>query len=195
MNALRILALLALSGCCRPGLSSQVPVALRAQEAQNWCWAASGQMVMETLHHGTNQCSQVNARLGVSDCACNGCNGGSVSAECDATGWPQFDRYGFTARHTTNEALTWDQLRSQVSNGPSCKNRPFAFTWRWEGGGWYRRVSKGVDWVDGERFVSVVDPWAPCAGDELIVSYDYYVAEPGDHSHWDDYYDVEYVGP
>ena len=29
-------------------------------------------------------------------------------------------------------------------------------------------VANGYDEVDGERYVSIVDPWAPCAGDELM---------------------------
>jgi hypothetical protein len=191
-----LVALLAVAvgGCCRPDAAAEVPVALRPQEASLWCWAASGQMVMEALHHGQSQCAQVNRRLGRSDCACNQCSAGPTSLDCDQNGWPEFGRYGFTSRHTRDAPLSWDTLKEQVSDEPSCRNKPFAFTWRWPGGGGHMMVANGYRVVDGERYVSVLDPWAPCHGDESLFTYDYYVALPGDHTHWDDYYDVRYVG-
>jgi hypothetical protein len=195
LEVLVVGALLAAGACCKPGAAAQRPVSLRPQEASQWCWAASGQMVMETLHHGTNQCTQVNRALGRTDCACNACGAGPASMECDQNGWPEFSAYGFTSRHTRDEALSWDKVKKQVSDEPSCENKPFAFTWRWPGGGGHMMVANGYSVVDGERYVSVVDPWMPCQGDESLITYDYFVAAPGDHTHWDDYYDVTYGGP
>jgi hypothetical protein len=194
-RSLGVLSLFAAGGCCHPGASAEVPVSLRPQEASQWCWAASGQMVMETLHHGQNQCTQVNHQLNRSDCGCSQCSvaaPAATSVACDQSGWPEFEDYGFRSHHTRDEALSWDQLRKQVSDEPSCDNKPFAFTWRWPGGGGHMMVVNGYRVIDGERYVSVIDPWAPCHGDESLFTYDYYVALSGHHTHWDDYYDISY---
>src|SRR5262245_39166916 len=37
-----------------------LPVPLRAQETELWCWAATGQMTMEYLGTGVSQSDQVN---------------------------------------------------------------------------------------------------------------------------------------
>ncbi len=55
-------------------------------------------------------------------------------------------------------------------------------------------VAKGYLTLAGVNYVDILNPWAPCQGDEEIITYDRYNADPADHTHWDDYYDVTYTG-
>ncbi|MBI5042523.1 MAG: hypothetical protein HZC10_01535 [Nitrospirae bacterium] len=152
--------LIGMVGCtCKPAVIGSLPVTLHPQETQNWCWAASGQMVMDYLGHNVSQCTEANNRFG-----------------------------------RTSAPLTWDQLREQISNESYCKKKPFAFSWGWLGGGGHMMVAKGYLTLAGTNYVVIMDPWAPCVGDERIITYDFYNADPTDHTHWDDYYDVTYTG-
>lgn len=207
-NLIRIAAVgglaLLLSSCCTPALVGSLPVQMNAQETSNWCWAASGQMIMDYLNHDVAQCTQADNRFGRTDCcsidlcpapteaptydAFNNCIG------CPCTGWPEFGKYDFTFKRTTNAALSWDDLREQLSNEPYCKRKPFAFSWRWAGGGGHMMVVKGYLTLAGTDYVVILDPWAPCVGDERIITYADYVDSPGNYTHWDDFYDITYTG-
>ena len=189
------LLVLALSGCCDPGPTETLTVTLRPQETSMWCWAASGQMVME--YHGTSvsQCTQANNRFGRTDCPCGQCGPTPVpqvscaQGSCVCGGWPEFAKYGFDFTRTTNQALSWSQLRDEISRNSGCGNRPFAFTWAWTGNGGHMMVAHGYQTVDGTDFVSILDPWSPCNGDARIITYAHYVSGPN-YSHWDDFYQV-----
>jgi hypothetical protein len=198
------LCLLALSSCCSPGVIGSLPVQRHAQETDNWCWAASGQMIMHYLGHDVSQCTQANTRFGRTDCctidlcpapteaptfdAAGNCN------NCACPGWPQFDQFGFTFKRTNGTALSWSDLRSQVSNQQYCKKKPFAFSWGWTGGGGHMMVVKGFVTLAGVDYVVILDPWAPCSGDERIITYADYVDRAGSYTHWDDFYDITYTG-
>jgi len=181
-----ILAAVALSSCasCTPAIIGSQAVTLRPQETSMWCWAASGQMVMEFLGHNVSQCDQANARFGRTDC----CNN-PTPAGCIVGGWPEFDKYGFTFRTTSDAPLTWDQARQQIY----CGKKPFAFSWHWDGGGGHMMVMIGYVTVDGVNRVTINDPWSPNVGDQYIETYDAYVSGSG-YTHWNDYYDITYVG-
>jgi hypothetical protein len=200
-----LMVMIIMLGCCRPALIGALPVTLHPQETSNWCWAASGQMIMDYLGHNVPQCTQANNRFGRSDC-CNidlcpppteaphydkyrNCD------NCACGGWPEFDKYGFTFKRTHGAALTWDQVREQLSNQPCCKKRPFAFSWGWIGSSTgHMMVAKGYVTLNGVNYVDILDPWSPCVGDERLITYDFYVADPADHVHWDDFYDITYTG-
>jgi hypothetical protein len=193
-----------ISGCCIPNLITSLPVTLHPQETQNWCWAASGQMVMDYLGHNVSQCTEANNRFGRKDC-CN-IDLCPVPTEppqydllhncinCVCGGWPEFNKYGFSFKKTSNAPLTWKQLREQLCQKKYCRSKPFAFSWHWPGGGGHMMVVKGYLSLLGNNYVIVLDPWSPCQGDERIITYDFYNTSPGDHTHWDDYYDVTYIG-
>ena len=55
-------------------------------------------------------------------------------------------------------------------------------------------VAKGYVSLAGVNYVVILDPWAPCVGDERIITYDFYDAAPGHHTHWRTYYNVTYTG-
>lgn len=181
--------LLSAVGCvCAPEPIATQPVTLRPQETSWWCWAASGEMTMDFLGGNVNQCDQANKRFGRTDC----CNS-PVPAACIDGGWPEFDKYGFKADHTSNAPLTWEQIQEQIY----CKKKPFAFTWHWPGGSGHMMVISGYVTINGVNHVYVKNPAPPVDGDpatpdgaEQIITYDYYVSSAGHHTHWDDYYNI-----
>ena len=190
-------AILFIAGCCKPAIIGSLPVQLHPQETSMWCWAASGQMIMDYLGHDVAQCVEANNRFNRNDCCnidlCPPPTESSAHA-CVTGGWPEFNKYGFTFKTTSNAALSWKDLREQISNEPNCKKRPFAFTWHWPGGGGHMMVAKGYLTLEGTNYVVMFDPLSPCVGNERIITYDYYVQSPGHHTHWNDYYDVKYTG-
>jgi hypothetical protein len=180
-----VVIVLLLVGCvCDPAIIGSQPVTLRPQEQSNWCWAASGQMVMEFHGHNVSQCTQANNRLGRNDC----CNDPTPGA-CNSTGWPEFDKYDFSFLVTSNTALTWDQVTGQIY----CSRRPIAFSWHWNGGGGHMMVLLGYVTLEGVNYVTINDPWAPNVGDQRIITYDHYVSGAG-YTHWNDYYNIRYTG-
>ncbi len=172
-------------GCtCAPSIMGSQAVILRPQETSMWCWAASGQMVMEFLGHNVAQCTEANNRFGRTDC----CNN-PVPSACIQGGWPEFAKYGFTFSKTSSAALSWPEVQRQIY----CMRRPFAFTWAWTGGGGHMMVLFGYVTVGGVNYVAINDPWAPNVGDERMITYDAYVSG-SNYSHWDDFYNVVYTG-
>jgi hypothetical protein len=160
-------------------------VTLRPQLTNMWCWAASGQMVMEFLGRNIPQCTQANARFGLANCC-----GSSTPSPCVKGGWPEFYKWGFTSQHTNSTALTDAQLRDQIG----VKKKPVAFSWAWTGGGGHMMVVVGYSTAGGQSYVSINDPWPPPSGshpggDRRTISYARYVSGPT-YTHWDDYYDV-----
>jgi len=176
------------TGCCKPANIGSVPVTLNGQQTNMWCWAASGQMTMNFLHSASNvqQCDEANKRFGRSDC----CNS-PVPNACVNGGWPEYDKYSFSADTTSNAPLTFAQIQSQIY----CARKPFAFSWHWNGGGGHMMVATGYVTINGTNYVSVNNPWPPTAGVQEVDTYDEYVGGSGyDHSHWNDYYDITYKG-
>ncbi|BBO14896.1 hypothetical protein CO683_23725 [Bradyrhizobium ottawaense] len=174
---------------CDPPSTMELQVTLRPQKTGMWCWAASGQMVMEYLGKSVEQCIQANYRLHRSDC----CNSPTPD-ECVSGGWPEFERYGFQFKRTNGTPLTWNQLRSQLAAkkvGEPCSFTPFAFSWRWIGNGGHMMVATGYTTTpDGKNYVHVNDPWEPNIGATRTILYEVYDQLPGDHTHWDDFYDI-----
>ncbi len=178
------------SCACNPAAQSALAVPMRSQETPMWCWAASGQMVMEFLGTTVTQCVQANNRFNRTDCPCNQCGPNpQANPPCVNGGWPEFDRYGFTFTRTTGTALTEAQLRRELAQGAGCGRRPVAFSWRWNGGGGHMMVATGYQVDDGALFVSISDPLPVCAGSTRILTYAAYVSGGG-YTHWDDFYEI-----
>jgi papain like cysteine protease AvrRpt2 len=169
------------STCSPPEAGSRLNVILRPQQTSMWCWAASGQMVMEFLGTAVTQCDEANKRFGYSNC----CNV-PTPGQCVQGGWPEFNKYGFTFKTTSNAALSWAQVKDQIF----CKKKPFAFSWHWNGGGGHMMVLKSYLHTPGfAEQVIINDPWPPNVGDVKVLTYQAYVSGPG-YTHWNDYYDV-----
>jgi len=179
--ALLVSLIMLLDSCCNPpdNIGSQ-SVALRPQETSMWCWAASGEMIMEFLGTQVQQGDEANKEFGRTDCL-----NSPVPNACVQGGWPEFDKYGFSFKRTSDTPLTWAQVKSQIY----CAKKPFAFAWHWTGGGGHMMVVTGYATLNGTHYVAVNNPWAPNVGAEYLTTYDDYVSGT-DHTHWDDFYDV-----
>jgi Papain-like cysteine protease AvrRpt2 len=131
---------------------------------------------------------QANNRFNRADC----CHIPTPDA-CVLGGWPEFTKYGFTFKRTDSTALGWDELRSQLAPaGSACKFAPVAFSWRWIGGGGHMMVATGYTTdASGRRYIYINDPWEPNVGATRTILYDVYDELPGQHTHWDDYYDIK----
>jgi hypothetical protein len=186
----RYLFLILAGGCCSAGLIGGLPVTLHPQETGMWCWAASGQMVMDYLGSNVAQCTQANDRFGRTDCPCNQCGSNpTVNPPCVNGGWPDFGRYGFSFQRTTDTALSWNELKSELSSNRWCGRTPVPFSWHWNGGGGHMMVAYGYVSLASGRYVAILDPWSPCNGDTRIITYEAYVSGTT-YSHWDDFYRI-----
>ncbi|WP_437946938.1 papain-like cysteine protease family protein [Sorangium sp. So ce296] len=157
-------------------------VPFRPQETAQWCWAASGEMIME--YHGAqvSQCDEANRYTGRADC----CNTPTPS-QCVVPGWPQFSSYGFSSATTAwGTALTLAQVKDQLLT----KGLPFAGTRHWTGGSSHMVVVKDYLRFDDDDFLVIHDPWPPNVGDFYIETYDAFVAVSGVHTHGSDVYDI-----
>ena len=180
-------------GCCNPANIGSQPVTLDAQQTSMWCWAASGKMTMDFLHTASNvqECDEANKRFGRSDC----CNA-TVPDECVNGGWPEYEKYDFTASQTSDSPLSFADLKSQLY----CAKKPVAFSWHWNGGGGHMMVATGYVSISGVDYVAVNNPLPVNAsvsggGTEEIYTYDNYVGGSGyNHTHWNDYYNITYKG-
>lgn len=161
-----------------PSYTNPLPVNMFPQQVNNWCWAASGQMIMSYLGGYMSQCEQANERFNRNDC----CNTPTPGA-CDVGGWPEFDKYGFS--FDTGGALSWTDLKAQIDT----RLTPFAFSWHWDGGGGHMMVVTGYKVINGQNWVTINDPWAPNEGDQRTILYSDYVDGSG-YYHWTDYYNV-----
>jgi hypothetical protein len=146
-----------------------------------WCWAAAGKMVMDFLGKTVTQCDKANRRFSRTDCCKR-----PAPVSCVQGGWPEFDKYGFTFKRTSDKALGWDEIQRQIH----CARKPIAFSWHWLGGGGHMMVATGYTTIDGRNFVRINDPLPIDVGEQRVMLYDRYVEGP-DYTHWDDFYDVQ----
>jgi hypothetical protein len=171
-------------------------VHLVAQEHDRWCWAATGEMVMNAVRPGTitAQCNEVDKVYPGSPSCCI-----TKSAHCRQDGWPPFDEYNFHADKTNDgEALKWEDLQKQIS----CRKTPVAFSWLWNGGAsGHIMVAFGYHKKNGRKYVELydplpvpgTDPTKPGGGSYYAYTYAKYKGGGSfNHTHWRDYYNVSY---
>jgi Peptidase_C39 like family len=166
---------------CPPIVGLGVPIT--GQHTEVWCWAASGEMTMNFLGGNVTQCDQANKRFGRTDCCC----GPPTPEACVNTGWPEYEKYGFTVS-VSNGALSWSELTDQIG----CQGKPFAFSWWWNGGGGHMMVATGYYQSLSGGYVQINDPlpWDPSGGgSQRMSTYDAFVSGPG-YTHALDYYDI-----
>jgi hypothetical protein len=190
------------------------------QAGQSWCWAASGQMVMELLgldRKSACQCRQAEQVLGVAGCCATpgSCVPVAAAARCDAARWPAFveraDLFQFEYR-TTCDALSkrhddescdamplpWHELSAEI-----CAGRPVLAALRPRGSlQGHLVVVKGVSIHGGNR-VLVVDPKRLCPNGRACegeldegfwLSYEEYAAGWDGLVHWVDFYGIRRKG-
>jgi hypothetical protein len=193
----------------------------QADGARNWCWAASGQMLMELLGGEPTdacQCRQAEEVLGVEGC-CSGSGSclpaAEVPAWCDEPRWPAFvekpGRYAFEYRTTCDGLpegldddacdampLGWYDLTAEV-----CKGRPVLAALRPHGSDvGHLVVVKGFSTHPRPR-VLVVDPRRLCLPDRdcegeldegFWLPYEEYATGWGGLVHWVDFYGIRKRG-
>jgi len=103
----------------RTGLSNPLPVTPRPQEGGYSCWSTCAEMIMEFLGRRVRQCEQASAH---GDLSVWCCVNNELRRECDAPNYPDFERWGFNSTNQFPNALTWDQVVTEIDEG-----RPFAF--------------------------------------------------------------------
>lgn len=162
-----------------PEIIENLDVDLIAQETNQWCWAASGQMVMRYLGKDISQCEQANYRFDRNDC----CITFARPVECIRPGNPNLHHWGFHYEKTKyGTALSFEQLQQQINS-----EKPILFSWKWTGGGGHLMVSKGYSKLS--QMVLVNDPWPPNKGNIKWISYGDYVSG-GKHLHGVDTYNI-----
>lgn len=157
-------------------------IPLRPQETAVWCWAASGEMVMENLQAGLNvqQCDEAEYAFHQSNCCTN-----PFPASCVYGGWDVFPDYGFAYDRIFDvNGLSWAEIQKQL-----CDHKPVMYAWAWDGGGGHMMVITGWSEILGVKYVHINDPWPPNIGDTYILTYDAWVNGAG-YSHWADYYNI-----
>jgi hypothetical protein len=189
----------------------------QAAAARYWCWAASGQMVMEWLGEEPGracQCRQAEQVLGATGCcaASEACvPAAGVPATCDEPRWPAFvespERYRFQYRTTCDDLperqndeacgarpLGWRELTVEI-----CAGRPVLAAFRRPGAalghlvvvkGFSTHPSPRVLLVDPKR---LCPPGRNCEGelDEgFWMPYDEYAAGVDGWVHWVDFYGI-----
>lgn len=178
---------LLLGGCCKPEIVGNVPNTLRAQETANWCWAATTQMLAQHVGVSVNQCGLANHRFGKSNC-CNAQTPGQPcpkTSDCNKPGWPELDYVGLKFDET-DTALSWESMRKQVY----CAKKPMGYAYGTEGVVGHVLVVKGYVTVGATNYLVLNDPWAPCSGQERLITYDEYADPAGTATHWTTFYNI-----
>lgn len=142
-------------GCTPIPAGDQVSVIPEVSQNENWCWAASGEMLMEAVRPGcpVTQCGEASVVFKKQCCAQDS------PPSCFATAWPIFEPFEVHA-DAINRALSFEEIEEEIT----CKRRPFLFTWLYFGdplnktsSGAHMMVGVGYDLDDGEH-VSYIDP-------------------------------------
>jgi hypothetical protein len=185
--------------------------------ARNWCWAASGQMLLELLGEQPTeacQCRQVEEILDVKGCCSERGSclpAAQVPPRCDEPRWPAFverpGRFPFDYRTTCDDLprrheddgcrarpLGWYAITAEI-----CKGRPLIAALRPPGSGiGHLVVVKGFSTHPRPR-VLVVDSAGLCPPDRdcegeldegFWLSYEEYAAGWAGLAHWVDFYGI-----
>ncbi len=207
----------AMDGGASPKLANELTVPIYAQQTGMWCWATSGEMIMEHLGFPIVQCKQANdyyptasgkdyeafvaAKIDCCTVLSKAESADKVDERIVLGGWPQWEKYGFTfSKKITKEyngvgtdvPLTFEEIKGQIDN-----NRPVGFAWGWTDGGGHYMVLTGYKTALGKQWVKIHDP-GPVDKDkknspELHTSWKEYSywCKSERHVHWRDDYDIK----
>ncbi len=183
-----VIAILLFTGCCKPELTASVANTLRPQETNNWCWAATTQMLAAHMNVTVTQCSLANQRFGMSNC-CNPQSEGSTcpkNSDCNKPGWVMLAACGLSSDESA-AALSWEDLRKQIY----CSKKPMGYAYGTPGVVGHVLVIKGYLTLSGTNYLVLNDPWAPCMGQERIITYEQYADPAGTATHWNTWYNIK----
>jgi hypothetical protein len=181
-------ALLLFTGCCKPEVTGSVANTLRPQETNNWCWAATTQMLAAHFSVAVTQCSLANQRFGMTSCCSPENEGASCpkNGDCNKPGWLMLTECGLSYEES-NAGLSWESLRKQIF----CSKKPMGYAYGTPGVVGHVVVMKGYLTLNGTNYVVLNDPWAPCTGQERIITYDQYADPAGSSTHWRTWYNIK----
>lgn len=179
--------MLLLDSCCNPEITGSVANTLHPQETNNWCWAATTQMLAAHLGVTVTQCSLANKRFNMSNCCSPKSEGAACpkTDDCNKPGWVMLDACGLTSDESP-VALSWEALRKQIY----CSKKPMGYAYGTPGVVGHVVVIKGYLTLSGTNYVVLNDPWAPCSGQERIITYDQYADPAGSATHWNTWYNI-----
>src|ERR1051326_4916220 len=120
-----------LSSCCRPEIIGSVPNTLRPQETDNWCWAATTQMLAEYLGLSITQCALANHRFNKTNCCTEQTSGTPCprTDDCNTPGWVDLDLAPAKSRSTQPGVLQSSVLGHGVPE--VCSVQQFVLLNRW----------------------------------------------------------------
>lgn len=179
---------------CNLPNSTHLNVTRSAQETQQWCWAAAGQMIMRFFGRNVSQCSQASRQF-KTQCQCPKCPEGDFTlSPCNQGAFPAFEDWGFDA-YASTVPLSLEQIKAELA----CRKSPIAFSWITLDSRTSARPSGHTMVAVGYSadFIEVIDPLPDCFFDDgkeysTFQRYDYYVnsAMPEKLAHWQDRYAV-----
>jgi len=168
-----------------PATAGTLSVPMLYQQQNQWCWAASCQMILSYYGTSSTQCSMANWCFGQSTCCNNVIWPNGTGSSCNQANWI-FGQSGdmedvliaWGAIYGTGSyaALPWVIFQSEIDAG-----HPFVIGFSWYGGGGHALVGRGYSGSSGYYN----DPW-PGNGPTLSL-YSWMVYAPGDHT-WDQSY-------
>ncbi len=188
LGGLSLITLLLFTGCCKPELTGSVPNTLRPQETNNWCWAATTQMLAQQVNVSVTQCSLANQRFNMTAC-CNPENTGAAcpkNDDCNQPGWVMLTECGVNFEES-GTALSWETLRKQIY----CSKKVMGYAYGTPGVVGHVLVIKGYLTLNGTNYLVLNDPWAPCTGEERIITYEQYADPAGSATHWNTWYNIK----
>src|SRR5919106_356371 len=112
-------------GASAPPAAASLNIVYEQQQQDHWCWSASAVMVVRTLGNSATQCNTVHLKYPLLHCCI-----ANVPSICDKPGWPPFLKLGFDSWHTTDLALTFDQLVDEIG----VYQLPVTFAWEYTDG-------------------------------------------------------------
>jgi hypothetical protein len=176
-----------LNGCCNPEIIGNVPNTLQPQQTNNWCWAATTQMLAQNAGISVNQCDLANHRFSKSNCCDPQVEGRSCpkTNDCNSPGSLELDFVGLKFTQTTTPR-TWEEMRSQIY----CAKKPMGYSYGTPGVTGHVLVVKGYVTVGGTNYLVLNDPSSPCEGEERLITYEEYVDPAGSRIHRKTTYDI-----
>jgi hypothetical protein len=129
-----------------------LPVELHAQETEVWCWAATGEMVMEYLGKSVPQDEQANLAFRRNDCGQR-----PIPRPCIRGGEILLKPYGISYEVSTRP-LSEETVIQQIYT----LRKPIPFAWRFPGGGGHAALLVGyARQPEGTLCVECLDPYPP----------------------------------
>jgi hypothetical protein len=160
-------------------LNLLLPIRLRPQETEGWCWAASMEMILDYLGAGSSQRELATKQFSSNNCVPD------PGSPCRGGAWPEFERLGFTCK-TTPVALSWEAVIHEISAG-----RPFAFCRKWDDGHYHIMVVSGCYLTPtGRRYLQIHNPSPQSVGSINKVPYCQYLRGKG-FAHERTYYEIK----